>query len=302
VPNSIVYARLIDTRDPTAAGYLGTLDLTPANGYVPQGLQIDAANTRVVSENWTDRNGANDTTLYNGSRAVTFTVALLPERVGTSEQALREELGLWLNPALRPRLQYQLEATDAARSVVVRYDQGAGFTVDFTQPSFTGMAIGWVAPSGVTEATDDVTVSVAPGGNQVELGRSYSLSFDRTYPAQTPSGTGFVVNDGNTAVFPLIRLYGPCTNPIITNRTANKTLRFTANGGITLAGGDYIEVNMLTRTVFRTGDPTNSYLSRLDFTLSEWWSLTPGANTIAYSPATFGTSAAAIFVFRPAYL
>lgn len=82
-------------------------------------------------------------------------------------------------------------------------------------------------------------------------------------------------NAGNFDAVPLIRIYGPVTNPIVKNVTTDRTLFL---DGLTLAGAEWVEIDIFDRTVLRS-DGTNLY-HKLRFPGSSFWLLQPGANTI----------------------
>jgi hypothetical protein len=110
------------------------------------------------------------------------------------------------------------------------------------------------------------------------------------------AGSGTVTNNGNSAVYPTVRVYGNVTNPVITNTTLGKTVSLT---GITIAAGNYIDFNMLNETIKdQSGNRRYSYINSDDF----WW-LKEGANTITVSGTIGGSGERKVSViYRDGYI
>ena len=110
------------------------------------------------------------------------------------------------------------------------------------------------------------------------------------------AGSGAVTNAGNAAVYPVIRVHGAVTDPVITNTTLGKTVSFT---GLTIGAGHYIDIDMLNETILYDG-ATNyySYILADDF----WW-LAEGSNTITISGTLGGSGDRKIVLtFRAGYM
>jgi phage-related protein len=116
------------------------------------------------------------------------------------------------------------------------------------------------------------------------VGRAYSLTFSRTYPASPVLGSGSFVNAGDDDAYPLIRIYGPVTEPVLDNNTQGKSLTF---AGLTLSATEYLEIDTRAKTILLNGDTANSRYDKLVFPTSDWWWLSPGINLIRFHPATF---------------
>jgi hypothetical protein len=133
--------------------------------------------------------------------------------------------------------------------------------------------------------TITVTVSASPGG----------FVWPLTWPlvwAGSHSSSVVVTNSGNAPTSPLVRLWGPLTNPSITNVTTGRTVSLT----LTIVTGDYVDIDFAARTVLLNGT-ANRYP---DLNLAQWWTLAPGNSSIALT-ADLGAGSADI-VYRSAWL
>jgi hypothetical protein len=128
----------------------------------------------------------------------------------------------------------------------------------------------------------------AVGGITVPLTTPFTIS---TSGLSTSSATA--TNAGTIATRPVITLYGPLVDPVIANLTAMRTLSFT----LTLASGDYLEVDFDRRTVLLNG--TASRTSALTSTAA-WWELAPGGNDLAFTAG--GGAGTAEIRFRSSWL
>lgn len=138
-------------------------------------------------------------------------------------------------------------------------------------------------------ASNDVTVGIGT----ITTGRTYSYIFPMSYGGGG-AGIQTVNNAGNTEYAPLVKIYGPCTNPIVENITAGKAVSFS----IVLGVGDVLWVDMDSRTVLLGG--TASRRSAL-LPGSAFWTLGAGANQIRFT-ATSGPGSYAVVTARDAWV
>jgi hypothetical protein len=303
----ITLLRLEDSRVSSTPGWLSPLVLAPINGYVPQKIDLGFPEIREVANPRTDAHGIIDSTAYVGARPVVLEVALAPEltELASTERSLGDTLRAWLAPAMRPYLVYQLDPSDPIRRLEVR-NTGASYISSFVDDDYQIMGIGWKAPNGFAEdyeATEATTWSTtAP---TTETGRTYDLTFDRGYPATEEIEPNSVTVSGNVAVDAVIRLYGPCVSPAISNETTGAVLDFSGNGGLTLNAGEYLEVDVRNRTAYLNGDTSQSRYSYLNFSTSSRlpeFRLEPGTNTLRYTPASTTGTPQAVITFRNAWI
>lgn len=270
------------------------LDLTPENGFNIRDFNLGFPVVRSVMDDRPNIDGMDDRTRFFGSRVVSLDIDLVGDKF-----TLLDQLAPYLNPANRPFLVF--DDAEQTRRIRLRASEE---TVIITAPTnIQRVLLQWVAPDGAAEGLDEVEVEV-PAVVGVEAGFTWDVTFNLTFPTTSPSGRINVESDGNVRTYPVIRLFGPCTNPRIDNASdpdlagKPKLLKFSQ----TLSASQFIEVNTRDRTAFLNGNPSLSLVSALDFTVSEYWSLASGDNFVKYFPESFGTGARAVILFRPAFL
>ncbi|MER7361951.1 phage distal tail protein [Nonomuraea wenchangensis] len=114
-----------------------------------------------------------------------------------------------------------------------------------------------------------------------------------TVPVNSATGLS---NSGNAATHPLIRLEGPVTDPLLTNTTLRRSLRF----DITVADGDTLEIDTNNGTVTLAGENAMSALTGITVPVQDFV-LAAGSNTLQYTAAAGGANGAD-FLWRDATL
>lgn len=106
-------------------------------------------------------------------------------------------------------------------------------------------------------------------------------------------GKIFATNGGNAPYYPTARISGPVTNPSLRNSATEQDILFT----LTLASGEYIDVNFKDRTVI-----DNTGRSRYDSKSGDWWYLSPGTAEIRFVADSTDPAAQATFNSGDAWL
>jgi hypothetical protein len=126
----------------------------------------------------------------------------------------------------------------------------------------------------------------------VAAGAAVGVTFNATAPfsfgGAIAPGSATVTNAGNFAEPFVMRIYGPCVDPVVTRASDSLALSFTT----TIADGNYLEVDTASRTVKLNG-VTNQY-SVLDGG-STWFDLVPGDNDLRLTRT--GADVATLFVY-----
>jgi hypothetical protein len=274
---------------------LGTLDIDDHDRYVTTSVDMPLPKVRDVVEDRTEADGTWDQTVHLGARAVTASVVCFAGDDLALQQAV-DDVRAYLHPRLRPTLVWD-DLGGRRRRLVVR---AASHDVAYSDPRYAVTTVGWVAPGGLIESDELHSVTI-PATTTLEIsGRTYNLTFDRVYPASSGQEGVVVVDAGSAPVAGWrARLYGPCVDPRLENLTLGDALVFS---GLTLARGDYVELDADARTARLAGDPTRPVYNRLDPSVSRWWPLVPGANHIRYRPYSAETGAEAVLEYRDAWL
>ena len=276
---------------------LGTLDVDDGAAYITEALQLPLPEVRDVVRVKADAHGTWDQTAYVGARAVTASVVCFADDTVNVQERVDA-----LRAYLRPSLRFALVWDDAPgsgdrRRLTVR---AASHDVTFSTLSYVRTSVALVAPGGLIESDVLHSLTILPAGPGAEPGRTYDLTFDRIYPTEgvTPVER-LVVNAGSAATTAWVaRLYGPCTNPVLSNETVDAQLAFT---GLTLAAGVYVELDATAHTANLNSNPALSVYDRLDPAVSSWWPLVPGDNRISYAASTTGPGTQAVIEWRDAW-
>lgn len=140
---------------------------------------------------------------------------------------------------------------------------------------------------------------VTIGEARIELIAEDPVLYSQTQKTQDilfSAGSGTVNNAGTAPIYPMVRIHGNVLNPSITNSGMGRTVSLS---GITIAAGNYYDIDMLEETV---EDPTGvnkyNYVSSDDF----FW-LAKGNNTISLGGTPGGSGYRKVtFTYRDGYL
>jgi hypothetical protein len=162
--------------------------------------------------------------------------------------------------------------------------------------SLAGELAYWQGPTNNTVSVSPVTTGV---GLTFDTGVPYrAFRFPIDFGGTTGSGTE-VDNAGDALVWPILRLYGATTAPVLENLNLSGKLSFP---GLTVASGDYVEIHTAPgeRSVLLNG--VTSLYSYLDRTTSSWWGLAPGANIVRLSDSSHDGGARLDVIYSDGYV
>lgn len=279
---------------------LGTLDLT-APGYVVSDIVIGHPSERAVERARALNDGAIDETQFFGGRAVTFTVTL-DTRVLPFE-TLVDRLKAFTSPRRRPLLVWSYLGTPTSlRTLLLR---GVDAPVAMNGTRYPVVVSSWKSPWAFQRGYEQSCVVITPSQAE-EAGRTYPLTFNRTYPAQLPVGAFVAANNGNeNADWTAVVSAGPTgtvVNPVIT--VNGVAMRFDQNGGITLTAGQTLVIDTAARSVLLNNDPADPRLDRVNYLAWQWedLQLRPGTNLVSYRHTGSSTVAFATICWDTTWL
>jgi hypothetical protein len=269
-------------------------------GYACTELDLGYPEVREVTANRPDQDGIDDRTRYMGSRAMAANIrayggTMSPDEIGAA-------FAPYMVPNARPELHYVLERPGAPeRFTVVR---PADYAWPISGKRTRDIHLGWVAADPILRDPTQRT-ETAYAGSSTASGRTYPLhgpdgGQNRLYPPGGNSPTTAVLaSDGDVVFRPLLRIYGPITNPAVSLQPsvgsdpagAPATIRFVS--GYVIGSGQWVDVDTATKTAYANGDPTKSVMAQIDWAQSIWPTLPtlPYTTTMSITgDSTSGTS------------
>jgi hypothetical protein len=233
---------------------------------------------RVVTQQRSGRDGVDDLTQYHDSASFKANLLVFDDVTNSlTRHQVADTLRAISAPQKRPYLYIQRDGWLTERRCQLRADPHS-YVVDRNAMQRLQVSLQFEIPGGVLEDVNQSTAVIRP--ILASLGRTYTKSYPWAFVAGSGGTNSIITSQGNVSTPPLMRMYGGCSNPTVKNVTTGQQLSFT---NVSLAAGQYLEIDVAARTVYLNGDSSLSYYNKLDFTVSAWWELQPGANSIATS-------------------
>lgn len=278
-----------------------TLDLLDykTNGFKIQTFDPGSPAVRESVSALPSQDGQFDQTVFFGPRVVAMTAVVIPSSAGTTTAAF-DALGPYLAPSARPVLLYSTASDAPLRQLTLRVSQ---FSNPAINPSYSAASFQWVAsdPIALSPTVNELDIGTGQDG-----GRTYALTYPRIYPAGSAGDNiGTLTVGGNFQTWPLFRIFGPITNPIIeyldgvTFAATGVQIAFT---GLTIAAGDYLEVDTKTKTVLLNSDPGANRFNFVDFPNTVFGPLQTGPAAVRFTGTTTTTSTELEVIWQNAYL
>lgn len=263
-------------------------------------IDVPLPEIREVAEPRADDDGDVDTTELFGSRS-----ASLEMEFYVTPAALVDELKRFCHPGIRPYLYITDDEWTEDRRLWMRADTLSDPIEAGADDIRRDVQVQWKVPNGIWQSTALHTEVIAADVTAT-VGLSFPVSFPFGFAATTQAGASVVNNAGSLPVHHVTRMYGPCNGPRLTNEETGETLDFSSpvDGSIlSLAEGDYLEINSQDRSALLLSNSDQSRLRFLDFMTSTWWRLQPGQNQIRYHPVeVLKNNSIAEMDFHPAWL
>jgi hypothetical protein len=270
-----------------------TLQIYPNPNIELQSLDLGYPEVREDISDAPDTDGQIDLTTYYGGRVIAIELALLDTPL-----ALADQVRAFTSPAARPYLYVGEDEWGSERRARVRSAQ-ATITRQRGLLQTATMQLQWKAPDGILEDATQQTISLPVFSPASSTGVRFPTTFAMSWPITMNTSAQTFPIQGSVPINWVGRLYGPCTGPRFSLDTTGETLSFPT---LTLAAGDYLEIDTRNHTALVNGSPDASRLGQLDFAASTWWRLRPGTNTVRYNPVTVAGGAQAVLFWRPAWL
>lgn len=238
--------------------------------------------------------GTVDTTALYSSRGVTISCSLDPAQPSQSLGIATQLAGL-MDPARRMYLYIRTVDDPQTWRILMRASAMSSPLQRTLAPQLS-----WVAPDGVLETADPQIAVSQPAG--AETGIALPAALPATFGTGSPPGGSVIDIPGTVPVWPVIYIYGPILDPVITNQSTGQQMQLTANGGLNVPAGQNVAVDMRNHTILANSDPTISRLGYADWTVSSWWQLQPGANVLTLTAVVPQSTPPMQIVYRPAKL
>jgi phage-related protein len=124
---------------------------------------------------------------------------------------------------------------------------------------------------------------------------SYSQEIKTSAQISVNGAAVDVYNGGLRNTYPLLRVYGAVTNPVINNITTGKSISLT----YTIADGRYVDILHTLETI--TLDTGTGLLDKLNVASSEFFPMQPGLNTFTVTGSSVGANAKVFVIRRDAW-
>lgn len=219
---------------------------------------LDGAEVRAPTDNRPTQDGGIVHNFYRAGRSFTLEGRIIPPKENqlTVRREIMDRLVGYTDSMLRANGRYVYEPSGAGERFVncrlygpVEIDDEEGMIKTFQMPFWSeDPTIYSYALVDQTHLDDDVTITVT--------------------------------NNGTTAVWPVVQVFGDFTDFVLTNETTGQTINWSTPSG-PVEAPDYIEIIMQRGTMYLNGNDQNM-LSGLDVASSDFFQLVPGSNSISF--------------------
>jgi hypothetical protein len=241
-------------------------------GYACTEVDLGFPDVRDVTNNNPSQDGITDRTAYMGGRSMTADIVaqggtMSPDEIGAA-------FAPYMIPGARPELHYVLDRPGAPeRFAVVR---AAGYTWPISGKRTREIHLAWVAADPIVRDPAQKVATAMAGASGIS-GRTFPQTFNMIYP---PGGgmptTAEIRSAGDIVVRPLLRIWGPITDPVVTMTPttgadpAGPPARIVFIAGFQVAPGGFVDVDSAHKTANLQGDPTRSVMAQVDWAQTVW--------------------------------
>ena len=178
-------------------------------------LDLGSPTVREVVASRPDADGTDDRSALLGGRVVSAAITALSTVASGRIDEIASAFAPFMHPGQRPTLHYVLDRGDNdERTLTLR---AAAYNWPIAGPYQRDIQLQWVAPDPIAYGADERTATAA-AGEAIQPGRTYPLTFPRAYApdaGESPT-TAQLRTSGDVAARPMLRIFGPITQPRVT--------------------------------------------------------------------------------------
>lgn len=274
---------------------LDPLAFLPAAGWIVDRVDLGTPEPREQAEDAPDADGQIDTTSLIGARDIIVAGTMFADV--DPLWRMKDRLAAFMSQRLRPTL-YIAEVGQPERQAAVRGRQYPRQVVNRDWDEFQAV---FRVSSGVLESATPVVTPIFPGAPEGVGGLELPVELPVEFVGAGPPGAGVVVNEGTADASPVLRIDGPCTGPIVENRTVGRSLVF--DPAWEILAGEYLEIDVRAKTILLNGIESQSRYDKLVFAESAWWTLPAQASSdVRFTPVEWSPPSRLTVTHRHAWL
>jgi len=229
--------------------------------------------------------GVLDNTTFTGSRTVTLDLVVRGD-VWASPYAYAERLAAMTHPSRRPRLRITRASPEAQGQTWWMELRGNPFSIAYGRraAALLELQLTFTAPVGYLEGDlqgwqTNVAQNVITNDPFV-----FPVSFAADFGSNSNTNPDLQFTIGGSApVAPSIYIHGPVTGPEVRLETGE---RFKFLDSYTIAGGDWVNIDMDAGEVRLNGHTDPATFSAVDWSVSTFWRAAPGTHTFQLMSAS----------------
>jgi len=270
-----------------------TLNDTPRKYHLTSIEGFDSPALREVRENRPGMHGQIDYANLLGERLLALNGKILADSVSERDNRRQPLINAFKVDGEYDWLKFQVSG-DIAKQIYCKVFDLKIIDEYESHPFFRDFTINLLAVDPRIYSQEELTKTVyIPSA---EGGRIYPKSYPKTYGTIQVGGKIVCTNDGNFSVLPIIKMFGPLSNPKIRNNN-DDAKEILVN--MEVADGDYLEIDFEEKTIMLNG--TTSRYNYLDND-SKWWEIKTGNNEIEFRDGLGNVNGKAEIIFRHSWI
>jgi len=270
------------------------LTLNDGNKYHLTSIEgFDDPEAREQREDRATQDGQIDYGQYLGARLMTFNGTILAENATQRDLWRQDLLDAFIKDGVYRWLRWQVSG-EVAKQIYCKVFTRTILDNFEDHPFYRNFIINFIAVDpriySQTEYTDKVYIPNVAGGFESPLTSPLTSGIAQA------GGRLNINNIGNFTSLPVVRMYGPLTNPYIRNNDDGaKQIKI----NMIVSGGDYLEIDFEEKTIMLNGSA--SRYNYLDSGYG-WWGIKKGNNEIIFRDSGGDTDAYAEVIYRHAWI